>query len=196
MRTKSENISPTASIEVRLIGPPVKPEAFSWYGLIPVLLTIIAAIVGYMIVERFARVRERRADLRILLASFRDAVDSVEADVVRFYRLHGASPAGRTLAASIKTKIATLAEILEVMRMGRIDVEGSDELRLFRQAVTGGDFDSWQREPLPEDSPNFVAFSKAAQQLQRRVDLSFYRLFLSRRRSFKWSTRQDGAPLE
>jgi hypothetical protein len=166
------------SIQIVVVEPRREARSVDWFALLPTGLTIIAAVLGYMIVERFARRREARSDLRVIAKSFREAVDNILEDATAFYRESGGSPRARSLSVTIRSKVASLSEILSALGAGGVTIDANDELILFRQAVTGSDFESLARLPLMAEDVRYISIAGAAQQLQRKADLSFYQSLL------------------
>lgn len=138
-------------------------------------------MVGWLIVERFARERERRADLRALTLSFRDTIDDVLADATKYYQIAGSAPESGALAISIKSKLALLPEQLSVLADASLFIEVGDQMKQFRQAVTGGQFESTLRAPSSAGSEIFVSMAASGQHLNRAVQLSLYRELVKRR---------------
>jgi len=165
------------SIQV-ILSPGSDARNGEWFDLLPTGLTILAAVLGYLIVERFARRREGRTDLRVIATFFRESVDDIVEDAIAFYREPGGSPRARSLSVTIRSKVASLSDILSTLRAGGVAIEVNDELILFRQAVTGADFESLGRPALVSDDVRYINIAGAAQQLQRKADLSFYQSLL------------------
>lgn len=157
-----------------VVEQPRPSPSFELYALLPTALTILAAVGGYLLVEHFARKREMRTDLRTIAASFREAVDDIVDDATAFYGEPGGSARARALAVTIRSKIASLSDIILALQSGKVQVEANDELILFRKAVTGGDFEQIARPAMAAGDVRYMSIAGAAQQLQRKVDLSFY----------------------
>lgn len=134
----------------------------------------MAAVIGYLIVERFARRREARSDLKSLMESFAGTLDGVLTDAVAFYSIAGATARARSLAAVIKSKIAFIPELLATIRNAGVALDAEAELIAFRKSITGGEFESLARAAFATDDGKFVEMAAATQQLRRRVELSCY----------------------
>ena len=173
-------LKPLSSISITIKPCSAEPKSFDFESLLPTGLTIAAAVIGYIIIENFARRREARGDLRVLVLSFHNTVESIIADSTVFYGLAGATPRARALAMSIKSKVASLVDVIDTIKSAGVMVQPDDERRLFRQAVTGGEFDSLARAPLNADDAKFFEIASAGGQLVRSVDLSYYRSFIPR----------------
>lgn len=180
---KFTSISVQLVIEVRpAVAPPPQPKQFDWWTLAPSIITLAVAAVGWAIVERFARARERRSDMRAMSDSFRSAVTEIVAGAVQFYQLEGSSAQARALAATTRAKFGALPALMDAMRNGGMLLKADDELRLFRQAVTGDTFDSLVRAPSPPDAAIYVSIAAAGELLSRAVQLSVYATYVARRR--------------
>jgi len=136
-------------------------------------------MVGWGVVEQFARRREKRTDLRSAVTSLASAVEEVREAAVAFYLLAGNDPQSHSLAATIRSKIAALAEQLNILKEAGLDLDTDDLLKRFRQSVTGGDFDSHARQPLLAASPMFVKMAGDAQALGRAAQTAMLKKLLS-----------------
>lgn len=186
---KSASTSQQLVIEVREV--PAPKQGADWWSLAPAGLAAAVAVVGWIIVERFARARERRADLRALTNSFRDTIDDILSDASAYYQMAGTAPEAGALAISIKSKLSLLPEQLAVLADAGLPIEVGDQMKQFRQAITGGEFESAGRKPSQAGSQIFVAMAASGQHLNRAVQLSLYR-DLVRRGSKIWRKRGEG----
>ncbi len=179
--TKSENTS--QQLVIKIEQPPGQEKGLDWLSLAPALIAAGVVVFGWWIVERFARARERRADLRALTNSFGDAIDGVLSDATKYYQTEGVSAEAVALAMSIKSKLSLISEQITVLRDAGLNIEVSDQLKQFRQAVTGGEFESATRGALQGNQQIFVSMAAAGQNLDRAVQLAFYRDLVSPRKS-------------
>ena len=159
--TKSSSISVRVGIDCRSSTPVSK--GFDWNALIPALLAATLVIVGWIIVERFARRRETRSDLRAAVVNFASAVDEVTTAAVAFFVLSGVDHRASSLAASIKSKISMLSDYMHTLQDAGLRFEADDLLKQFRQSATGGDFESAARQPLASNSPALTKIANDAQ---------------------------------
>ena len=139
-------------------------------------------VTGWIVVERFARRRELRGDLRSAVTSLSNAVDEIRAAAVTVYCLAGNDPQTLSLAATIRLKISALSEQLSILKEAGLDIDTDELLKRFRQSVTGGDFESQARQPLQADSPAFAKVSGDAQALAREVQTAMLKKLLNVRR--------------
>jgi hypothetical protein len=156
------------------IGQAVDKSA-DWWTLIGPASTLIAAIIGWVIVERFARKRERRTDLRTLIQVLDDSIDRIVTLAGDFYALDGKDKQAPIIANSIKAKLATLATHLNTIRQGGVDLNTDLEMRTFRQAVTGDAFESAIRPPIPLDSVKMATIRMTGEDLILKVKAEFFR---------------------
>ena len=183
---KSSSTLPQPVIEV---GQPLsESHGVDWLGLLPAFIAAGVAVVGWTIVERFAREREKRADLRALTTSFREAIDDILVDAAKYYSISGNAPEALSLASSIKSKLALLSEQMTVLTEANLLPTGNDYMKSFRKAVTGGDFESATRVASSSGSEVFVVAASAGATLHRAVQLSLYRELLRRR---NWLKRRN-----
>lgn len=146
-----------------------------WWTLVGPASTLIAAIIGWVIVERFARKRERRTDLRTLIQVLDDSIDRIVTLAGDFYALDGKDKQAPIIANSIKAKLATLATHLNTIRQGGVDLNTDLEMKTFRQAVTGDAFESAVRPPIPLDSVKMAAIRMTGEDLSLKVKAEFFR---------------------
>lgn len=165
-----------------------KPS-FDWTALAPTFLTVLAGVAGWVIVERFARSREVRAELREMMKSFGALVEGISNSAVEFYGLPGSSPQARTLANRIRADIASIAPVMAALNDAGLTFDAKDLVRLFRQAVTGGQFDSINRPAAVASDPIFTAIVFAAKSLTRKVQLAYYERYV-RQANIRWWTRR------
>jgi len=134
--------------------------------------------IGWYVVEKYARQREKRSDLRSAVLSFADAVGEVREAAFVFYRLHGNDPQATRLAATIRSKVSSLSDQLAIMKAAGLEIESDELLKRFRQSVTGGEFDSSARQPLAENSSAFLKMNADAESLSREVHIAMLRVLL------------------
>jgi hypothetical protein len=140
-----------------------------------VIAAVVVAALGWFVIERFARERERRADLREMVKGFGTSVDDIVQTAAEFYGLSGSEPRALLLASAIRAKISGLQRIVAAINEAGLSLEVNDQIRLFRQSVTGGDFDSLARAPRQTGSMIDHSIRASGQDLSREVQLSLYR---------------------
>ncbi|MEL7707446.1 hypothetical protein AAG593_04885 [Citromicrobium bathyomarinum] len=136
---------------------------------------LVVALIGWWVVEKFARARERRSDLRALIKILDDSIERIVEQSLDFYSIAGNDPRAPLIANSLKAKLATLATHLNTIRTGGIDIQTDFEMKAFRQAVTGGAFESSLRPVIAGDSVKFQTIVMAAEDLRLKVKAEFFR---------------------
>lgn len=182
---KFGSISPRLVIEVKTTSQSSekRPE---YIAFIPAVLAALVIILGWQVAERYARQKERRADLREAVSAFGTAVTEIVDAASIFYRLPGNDQHAMTLAASIRSQIAVLAEHAEALTDAGLNLSTADVLKRFRQAVTGGEFDSMSRQVVADPGRISAVIALAGQALARNVQASLFNYLYrtSKRRSW------------
>jgi len=132
----------------------------------------IVVVCGWVVVERFARRREARTDLRDAVNSFTKAVDEIRTTSVTVYGLSGSNPQARSLSATIRAKISALSDHLTTLESAGLSGDHTDLLKVFRQSVTGNDFESIKRKPLPANSPLYPEIAGNGEALARSIEVA------------------------
>lgn len=174
---KFKNISLQLKIEVR--DKETEPaDVHSLEIWAPTAVAILVALAGWYLVERFARKREKRADLRELSKAFAGSVDDIVLTASGFYRLNGADPRSFALAASLRAKLSDLPKILNTFADAGMQFDATSQMKRFRQAVTGNDFDSLARTATEPNGQIYNVIAGAAQDLVRQVNFSIFNKLL------------------
>lgn len=176
---RSSVISPTLVIE---INPVAKPSTtFDWVSLGPTAVAAMVAVGGWIIVERFAKARERRAEQRELVKLFVAEVQAITALAMEFWELPGKEPKAQRLANAIRAQMQGLSSQLIVMKAAGLNGTHDAALKDFRMAVTGGDFDSKKRAAITGESSLPQEISTFAETLSADVRIGHFETYLSRR---------------
>jgi hypothetical protein len=177
---RSKSICPLLIIEKAAAAP---VTTWAWIGQVaPAFVAAVMVAIGWLVVEKHARRREKRADLRSAVLSLSDAVSEVRKASLAFYGLHGNDPQATSLAATIRAKIASLSDQLAILKSAGLDIDTDELLKRFRQSVTGGDFESLDRQPRPESPIAFERISADAESLTREVHIAMLRVLLDAKR--------------
>jgi hypothetical protein len=136
---------------------------------------VLVALVGWLIVERFARLRERRSDLRTLIQILDDSIDRIVDLAASFYALDGSAQEASVIATSLKAKLATLATHLNTIRQGGVTLNTDLEMKAFRQSVTGGAFESVMRPAIDLNSVKLATIRMAGEDLSLKIKAEFFR---------------------
>ena len=86
------------------------------------MITVVAAVIGWSIVERFARQRERRVKVKAMVTSFIAAVNEISGDAIRYYELEGASARAVVLSKTLKSGISTLGDVIEALKFSGVEL--------------------------------------------------------------------------
>jgi hypothetical protein len=144
----------------------------------------LVAIVGWVIVSRSNDKRETRKELRAFVDAVRDLVAVIEDKAYEYYQTeHGAS---QSLALGLKRDIARLAGVLNILKAANGCFSHEEEMKAFRQAVTGKDFESREREVCAASDRLFLEISTAAQDVIEVVEAAFAKAY-PRKSSWKKS---------
>ena len=140
------------------------------------MITVVAAVIGWSIVERFARQRERRVKVKAMVTSFIAAVNEISGDAIRYYELEGASARAVVLSKTLKSGISTLGDVIEALKFSGVELsKGDTSLKVFRQVITGGVFDTMERTASPSGAPVFELIANASASLARNMQLAHFR---------------------
>ena len=178
------NTSQRLVIEVRS-EPKKDASGFDFAPLIPPLVAGLIVAAGWRVVEHYASKRERRADLRESLKVLEGAITSIVAVATKFYQISGRNSQGPALATLIKAKIQSLTQLIGLIAESGVEFDATEEMKLFRQAVTGGTFESATRAVLKENDSKFLMMDAAGQNLVQTVRLATYRALVSRPKKLK-----------
>lgn len=139
-----------------------------------------------MFVERFARARERRADIRTLITAFEAAVEDIVQSACTYYALAGSDARAIAIGTAIKAKLSRLHKHLEVLSTSGLKVDANDQLKVFRQTVTGGEFESFNRIAQPEGSHLYMKVANAGQDLSGTVKIELFRRLAETKPAFNF----------
>jgi hypothetical protein len=145
---------------------------------LPSLIAVSFVVVGWLVIEKFARRREHRNDIRELVKNFDAYLEDIVQTALTFYSLSGATPEAKTLGASLKFKISNLKIMVETLSLAGINIDASEQIIKLRRSTTGGEFESLARQPVAPTSPQLVQIAADAAELAGVVRVAFYRSFL------------------
>lgn len=161
-----------------------KQESSPYLAYAPLIVTVAIGILGWCVVERFARQRERRADLRELCKSFEIFVQEIVNSAEVYYQLNGASPQSSSIGSTLRAKIQDLSRLIEAMNNAGMDIVGENKIMQLRRAITDGDFDSLGRGAIDLSHPKIAMIRGRAEELKSLVRISFYNHFVPSRGLF------------
>jgi hypothetical protein len=137
----------------------------------------ILVIVGWGIVSRGHNKREDRKEARASLIQLGDLVRKIEENAHQYLVSSAASAESRTLSIAIKRDLKRLAGDLQRFAESCNGVQYRLELIAFRQAVTGGEFDSKKRTACGADSVKLAEVSTGADDLLAALEGAFVKHF-------------------
>jgi hypothetical protein len=146
----------TPSVVVIQSQPASKSLIDVWTPYLPLVLTML----GWSIVSRQHDKRERRKEIRDLIKLIEQRVNDVLTNATEYYSLDGKDSKCQAIAFKIRYGISGIDPLQKRLRVAGLDVQISSEISAFRQAVTGGTFDSSARRK--SDSNGSVMADAAA----------------------------------
>lgn len=130
-------------------------------------------ILGWAVVRRDNNRREKRKEIKAVVDSAIDRSERLQ-DLGRRYYVSPMSSQSDEQAARIKSevkKLGTELQILHLVTDGKITA--SRAMIALRQRITGGSFDSAQRQPLLESDPLLLEIDDAVSELHRVLGKAF-----------------------
>lgn len=124
--------------------------------------------------EAKKRTRQEIADS---VAEIKRLVTEIEDDARKYFELSGSDPTALRIAAMIRSKIHRLGTQAHVCSTHLPGCVLPTRVKQFRQAVTGGDFDSHLRDQKLPGDPVFDQISAAARNIELDVDSNYQRHF-------------------
>ena len=111
-----------------------------------------------------------------MVGSFVEAVQQIAQDAVRYYQLDGANAQALVLSQTLKSGINTLASVIEALKASGVELDpGDSSLKVFRQVVTGGLFDTLTRAALLPGAPIFELIANSSASLARKMQLAHFK---------------------
>jgi len=145
----------------------------------------LLVIVGWIVVWRGQNWQQHRREVRELIAKIGETSHSVEEKAQRYLTLPGDDKEAATLAVAIKRDFKHLSGQLRRLQLTWPSVSYLDRLIEFRQTVTGGDFETRDRQALDVNSIRAFDASTAADELLGELEQQFVAEFQTRR-WFPW----------
>jgi hypothetical protein len=137
----------------------------------------VLVILGWWIVSRGHNRREDRKEVRAALTHIADLIRTVEENSHHYLVSSTSSPENRTLSIAIKRDLKRLAGDLQRFEESCEGAQCRLELIAFRQAVTGGEFDSKKRAVCAPDSVKLAEVSSGADDLLAVLEGAFVKRF-------------------
>jgi hypothetical protein len=127
------------------------------------VVQMLVVVVGWKIVSKGNDKRERRKEVRSLLNEIRAKVLEIEGQALDYYRL--APSKSVALGTSIKQNLKHVGMLSTTIVKFHENFDLSSQLMLFRQKVSGQDFETATRQIRQADDRLFVEISSAATDL-------------------------------
>lgn len=179
MKSASTSQPPSTELRVELR----QPDPGLLQAVAPSVVTLTWAVIGWLIIERFARRRERRQEIRDLIKQVRETVDDILEDSIEFFSLDGGDPQAQRLSVSIKAKLALIAKLISVIAQAGLNVKASPNIIRFRRAVTAEPFDSAARLASEANAHRLALIAAEGHDLVATIEARFFEAFHVKMRS-------------
>lgn len=134
----------------------------------------IVAIVGWYVVARQNELRERRKDIRELLNAVEQRVGGVCSDWLEFSGTEVNSREALELEAKIRFGVNSIQPLVLLINDAGLECNVTGNIVLFRQEVTGVDFESVTRKVSDFDPARFGMISLIGMDLVRSLELTYF----------------------
>jgi hypothetical protein len=152
----------------------------SWTPYLPLVLTMI----GWIIVSRQHDRRERRKEIRDLIKLIELRVDDVLRNATEYYALDGDDPKCQGVGFKMRYGISGIDPLQKRLRAAGLNVKINDELVVFRQAVTGGSFESSVRKKNDTNGSIMAEAAASGFELVGKLEETYFAAFPAKVRSF------------
>jgi hypothetical protein len=122
--------------------PIAKTAIESWLPYLPLVVTL----VGWAVINGQNNRRERRKELRDLIRQVEQRVDSILDNAASYFALDGSALASRELEHKIRSGFSGTSQLLSRLKAAGWNHKTQEEFIAFKQAVTGGQFESTSRK--------------------------------------------------
>lgn len=116
--------------------------------------------------------RQKRKEIRERLDSVLDLLDQLE-DLTRDYYTSVPGPSADELSGKIKALLSKIGFSIALLAKMDVQYACGMEWTKVRVAITGGDFDSQKRQPMPSNDDFFLVVSDAVIAVIRKLDSAF-----------------------
>lgn len=142
-----------------------EPSPVNWITVLQGLsgpVSWFLVIVGWLFFSRDHNRRARRTEIRKIIDETKAQVEKLEAVARGYWLKNGNDPLSTVAALNIKRTLKQLANTKNILQRhdARFDLEMS--MKLFRQAITLGDFESRSRTGIPEEHQRFEDIANAS----------------------------------
>jgi hypothetical protein len=140
---------------------------------LPLLLTII----GWWVVSNQNDRRERRKEIRELIKQVEQRVDTIISTATAYYALDGKDLKCPELAAKMRYNISALEPLRKRIKIAGLECEIVEEIISFKQAVTGGQFESVGRKKHQGGHENMTETATAGFALIDKFETAYFTKF-------------------
>lgn len=158
----------------------IEPLIELWGPYLPLALTMI----GWVIVSRQHDRRERRKEIRDLIKLIEVRIDDVLKSATEYYALDGKDSKCQAIAFKIRYGINGLDPLQKRLKAAGLAVKISPEIIAFRQAVTGGSFESSVRKKSDANGSIVAEAAAAGFELVAKLEETYFAAFPAKMRSF------------
>lgn len=153
-------------------------------------LPLVLTIIGWWVVSRQNDRRERRKEIRELIKQVEQRVDIIIATTTEYYVLDGKDPKCAELATKIRYNISALDPLRKRINAAGLECDTVGEIILFKQSVTGGQFETASRKKLLSGHASMSESATAGFDLVDKFEKSYFATFPVVARWAFWKNKQ------
>jgi hypothetical protein len=143
------------------------------------LIYLFLIVVGWAILILDNSRRSRRTEIRALIGDAINITEELEKASHGYWMKDNAEPEAPFLAAEIKRGITRLVRIVNALKRHNQAFELDDKIKLFRQSMTLGDFETAKRVPVASTDSRIRDITQAAFDLTEQLEITFESLYCS-----------------
>lgn len=136
-------------------------------------------VVGWVILILDNSRRSRRAEIRALINDAIDITEELEKASHAYWMNSNADPQEPILAAEIKRGLNRLARVVNALKRHHHIVGLGDKVKLFRQSMTLGAFESSGRAAVTSGDSRITDITQTAFDLTENLEITFESLYCS-----------------
>ncbi len=163
----------------------------TWIEFSTPYLPLFLTIVGWWVVSVQNDRRERRKEIRELIKQVEQRVESIVATTTEYYALDGKDPKCAELSAKIRYNISALDPLRKRIKSAGLECDVVGEIVIFKQSVTGGQFESPSRKKLPGGNANVSESATAGFDLVDKFEKSYFANFPVKSRWAFWGKNEN-----
>ncbi len=154
--------------------------SFDWIKLLqglsgPVSWALV--IVGWFIVSRDHNRRVRRSEIRKVMDEMNVLIMQIESIARGYWLTDGAADTAKMAALNLKRQLKHLANKKNILQRTNEGFKLENSMKLFRQALTLGDFESRTRKALQDNDPRFDEINNFGVEFIDNIEASFERIY-------------------